>query len=214
MDPEKKIADLTRDAWPIELRDLPNDKYRHFVLHYVANRNGAAAARAAGMGTPDSTAETFAKIAYRHLCEDRVVEAIGALAKRQVRTLAPLAVQAIKETLEQSHNPQRLKGAAMVLDRTDNVVQKVSVDHQHHFDPIKITLDEIVRLQTANASKEAIMLALGLQSEFEFSHYLDLLAKRRGEAPIDAEFKELPAPVPDPDDELLLGVSHGEHETN
>ncbi len=209
------IRDPMRDEWPSELRDLPNDRYRQFALHYTANRNGAAAARAAGFGTPESTSETFARIAYRLLCDDRIVEAIGALAKRQVRSLAPLAVQAIKETLETSFHKDRLRGAEMVLTRTDNVTQKVAVEHTHHFDPVKVTLDEIVRLQAASASKEAIMLALGLQSDFEFSHYLNLLAKRQGTAPITAEYRELPPPetAPDPDDELL-GVSHGEHDTN
>lgn len=206
----QRLADLTESEWPAELRSLTSDKRRLFVLHYLNHRNGARASREAGYLPEDATAEDHAQHAYKLLHDESICDAIIAMTKRQLRSLAPEAINAIKETLQTTFHKDRMRAAALILERTDSVTQKVDVQHTHKFDPIKITLQELARLKTQGATAEAIMLALDFRSQFELEHYENLLAK---EAPIDAEYRELPAPEHDPDDELL-GVSHGEPETN
>lgn len=192
------VRDPTRGEWPAELRDLPNDKWRLFAIEYTANRNGAAACRAAGFCTPDSTAEAFAKQAYKLLSDDRMVEAIAALAKRQIRSLAPAAVQAVRDVLATPYHKDQMRAAAMVLDRTDAPTQKVDITHTHKFDPVQVTLKELVRLKQSGLAREAIMTALGLETKFELEHYEGLLANGQGPI-VDAEYVELPVPDGDPD---------------
>jgi phage terminase small subunit len=196
----QRLADLTEGEWPAELRSLTSDKRRLFVLHYLNHRNGARASREAGYLPEEATAEDHTQNAYKLLHDEGICDAIIAMTKRQLRSLAPEAINAIKETLQTTFHKDRMRAAAMILERTDSVTQKVDVTHTHKFDPIKITLDELSRLKLANASKEAIMLALGFQTDFELEHYEKLLAK---EVPIDAEYRELPAPERDPDADLL-----------
>lgn len=199
---DKEIATLTRDEYPPEVRDLPNNRMRLFVLHYVRCQNAARASKEAGYLPETATSLDHAQRGYELLQRQDVCDAIISLTRKQLRSLAPAAIGALKEMIEQpGRDAARVRAVTTVLERTDAAVSKLDVHHTHTFDPIKVTLDEIVRLQTANASRDAIMLALGLQSDFELDHYLDLLAKR---APvIDADFEELPAPERDPDAELL-----------
>lgn len=205
MSPPTKIDKLSTPDWPEPLRALPTNKMRSFVLNYISHRVGARASREAGYLPETATALDHAQNAYELLHRDDVIEAIVAMTKLQLRSLAPAAIAALKELIEQpGRDAARVRAITTVLERTDAVVNKVDVTHTHHFDPIRVTLDEIVRLRSAGATREAIMLALGLQSDFEMSHYENLLAQEK--PVIDAEFEEISEPAPverDPDAELL-----------
>ena len=200
-----RTAELTRGEWPAEVRDLPTDKMRAFVLYYCTHRNGARASKEAGYLPEMADALDHAQNAYKLLHREDVTDAVIAMTRRQLRTLAPEAINALKETLQSPFNKDRVRAAAMVLERTDAPTHKVDVTHTHRFDPIKITLGELARLKRLGANREAIMLALDFQSPFELEHYESLLAKDSGDV-IEAEYVELPAPDEaerDPDADLL-----------
>jgi len=189
-------------------KDLPPEldgldaKEAAFAEAYVTNGgNAAQAARDAGYGEEGSKAMTFARIGYRLLGRDRVRDAVIALSKRAARTLAPRAVQVIKETLDGPifNARDRLRAASMVLDRTDAVTQKVDVEHTVKFDPVRITIQLIEERKRQGLSRDEIMRLEGF-TEWELQHFERLAAK---DAPIDAEFKVLPAPDEDPDKDLL-----------
>jgi phage terminase small subunit len=195
-----QIDKLSTPDWPEPLRGLPNNRMRSFVLRYVRCQNAARASREAGYLPADATALDHAQRGYELLQRPDVIEAILALTKLQLRSLAPAAIAALKELIEQpGRDAARVRAITTVLERTDAAVQKV--EHTHHFDPIRVTLDEIVRLRSAGATREAIMLALGFQSEFEMSHYENLLAQEK--PIIDVEYEEVSDPGRDPDAELL-----------
>lgn len=199
---DRAIAKLSAPDWPEPLRALPTDRMRFFVLHYLQHRNGARAAKEAGYfaNKEHATALDFAQTAYELLHRQDVIDATLAMTKLQLRSLAPAAIAALKEMVEApGRDAARVRAVTTVLERTDAAVQKVEVNHP--FDPIRVTLDEIVRLRSAGATREAIMLALGFQSDFEMTHYESLLAKEK--PVIDADYEELPAPERDPDAELL-----------
>lgn len=195
-----QIDKLSTPDWPEPLRPLPNNRMRSFVLHYVRCQNAARASREAGYLPADATALDHAQRGYELLQRPDVIEAILALTKLQLRSLAPAAIAALKDMIEApGRDAARVRAVTTVLERSDAAVQKVEVNH--HFDPIRVTLDEIVRLRSAGATREAIMLALGLQSDFEMSHYENLLAQEK--PIIDAEYEEVLEPERDPDAELL-----------
>jgi hypothetical protein len=197
------VAQLERDSFGPCMQAL-EPKRRAFVVYVMGGKGFAEAARLAGYGHPTSNSNTMARIGYRVSHYQDVIDALIEESRKEVRAVLPQAVTAIREIVNDRFHRDRAKVALNMLERVDPTVTKVSVDHQHHFDPITITLDEIVRLQAAHASKEAIMLALGLESTFELDHYMSLLAKKRSQEPITVEYRELPAPEDkDPDAELL-----------
>ncbi|HVV79324.1 MAG TPA: hypothetical protein VHD59_06885 [Pseudolabrys sp.] len=195
------VESIKKDAWPAELHELADERERAFVAAYVAN-GGNGSAAVADAGYECTTAASRASKAYELLGRDRVRDAVIALSKRMTRSLAPKAVRAIQETLEGGAlvaPRDRLRAADMVLSRTDQVANKVDIEHTVKFDPVKITIELIAEQKRQGLSRDEIKRFVGL-TEWELQHYEQLAAK---DAPIDAEFKELPAPDEDPDKDLL-----------
>lgn len=170
---------------------------RLFARYYVENSNGAAAAKAAGYGTENTTAVGFAVEARRLLRRQRVQALVIALSRAALRSLAPRAVQALGEMLNERHGRERLGAAKEILARTDAAVSKLDVSHTIKFDPVRAVLDLIAQRQKQGLSRAEIMRLEGF-SDFELQHYEKMLAAK--DAPIDAEFTELPAPGDDDPD--------------
>lgn len=192
-----EIAELTRGEWPAEVRDLPTDKMRTFALCYVVHRNGARASREAGYLPETATAEDHAQNAYKLLHREDVTNAVIAMTRRQLRTLAPEAINAIKETLQTTFHKDRMRAAAMVLERTDAPVQKIegNITHTHVLDHEAEALNQLRSLMALGVAREKLIEVFG-----QFG--LERLEAKLEPEPIDAEYREV-----DPDDELL-GVRH------
>lgn len=199
--PRKTIPGLTttqifkanQPEWPVEVANLRNDRERAFVTTYCLNGgNGADAARQAGYGDKALRRDPqyFADTAYRLLGIERIRDAVDALSKRTIRTLAPKAVEAVSDILDMPHHKDRLRAADLVLNRIDPAVQKVDVTHTHKLDVTKESLEYLAHLKTIGASRDMLVAEFG---ELGLTYYEELLAKR--ENIIDAEFTALPAPT-------------------
>src|ERR1700681_1339326 len=80
------------------------EKQRLFVrglFELPGGKHGAAtrSARAAGYGSPTSSAQSFASIASRLCANPMVQEAIQEMSRQYVTTMGPLAVRALKNLL-------------------------------------------------------------------------------------------------------------------
>jgi hypothetical protein len=120
---------------------LPSDRHRNFVLFHVIDvveDNHANAARRAGFGRSNSSAETFAKLAYRLLQDAAIQAAILEVGKRYLGSLISKALRACDEVMgdENAKDADRLRAASAVLDRTFGVTTslQVQVEHTHHID--------------------------------------------------------------------------------
>lgn len=187
----QQIADMTRGEWPAELRALSSDKRRMFVLHYLNHRNGARASKEAGYLPETATAEDHAQNAYKLLHDETVCDAIIAMTRRQLRTLAPEAINAIKETLATPFNKDRMRAAAMVLERTDSVTQKVDVTHTHVLDHEGEAVAQLRSLMALGVAREKLVEVFG---EFGLQR-LEAKIEAKPE-PITVEYEEVD---PDPD---------------
>ncbi len=189
-----------KDEWPIELHDLQDDRERAFVMLYVANGgHGAQAAKEAGYEC--ANAAVAASTAYRLLNKvPRISEAVLNYSRKYLRSLAPKAINVVKEIMDSSTHSDRLKAARTVLERTDAVVQKSEVN-------VNIKSDEQVIIETLKAD-----LAKGIARELLLAKYgpggLDYYMGKLGA--IDADFveveknqKQLTAPD-DPDADMGL----------
>lgn len=191
----KEIAELTREEWPAEVRDLPTDKMRKFVLHYVSHRNGARASREAGYLPETATAEDHAQNAYKILHREDVTNAVIAMTRRQLRQLAPEAINAIKETLQTTFHKDRMRAAAMVLERTDAPVQRVEgkITHTHVLDHEAEALNQLRSLKALGVARDKLIEVFG-----QFG--LERLEAKLEPEPIEVEYQEVER---DPDADLL-----------
>lgn len=124
-----ELEDTTR-LGPAMSALTPRD--RLFVVElFRPGASGTAAARAAGFGVKGKSKNTtYGRIAFRKLRQQSIVEAIEEESRRVVRSLAPDAVQVLREILGNKRHKDRLKAARTVLERTDPSLSL----HQHQHD--------------------------------------------------------------------------------
>ncbi len=171
-------------------------KERAFVLALLQGRNGAQAAREAGYGAEDgsSSAETFARIALRTVSRDRVIDALTEQSRKTIRSLAPSAIQAIKEIITTTNHKDRAKVALSMLERVDPIVQRIDVKHQHEVvDRTKAAIEHLARLKAKGANREFLVAEFG---ELGLAHFETILAQQNQAKPIDAEFTEITDEIP------------------
>jgi len=188
-----EIAELTETSWPAELRALPTDKMRLFTLRYCVHRNGAQASREAGYLPSTATAEDHAQNAYKILHREDVTEAVVAMTKRQLRSLAPAALNTLKAAMDKPWGSEGIRAALAILERTDSVTQKVSVEHTHKIDHEAEALNQLRSLKALGVAREKLAEVFG-----QFG--LERLEAKLLPEPIDAEFSVVER---DPDAEIF-----------
>ena len=118
-----------------KMQALPSDRHRTFVraLYQVKPGHGAnsKAARLAGFGTPNSSAQSIASIASRLAHDERVLEAIAEEDQKRIRASAPRAVSALSRLVEDPKHRDHARAIGMVLDRVHpaEMVSTVKVKH-------------------------------------------------------------------------------------
>src|SRR5580698_7493037 len=101
-----------------------SEREREFVLRVMEGKSFAAAAKEAGCGNPDSSANTLARIGYRYSHRPRVIDAIAEESRKAVRTALPEATLAVKEILKNPFHKDRAKVALNLIERVDPTVQR------------------------------------------------------------------------------------------
>ena len=103
------------------MRALPSDKQRAFVTHYVAlgakHGAAAAAARAAGYGTPTTRAIVMGRYAHRLLQDSKINRAIVELSKKELHALAAAATDALGNLVRDPRAKDHARGIDMVISR-------------------------------------------------------------------------------------------------
>jgi hypothetical protein len=130
---------------PVDAQDgaamaaLPTDRHRAFIraMYQVRPGHGAAvrAAKLAGFGTPESSAQSMATIASRLTHDERVQAAFAEQDQLYIRASAPRAVRALSHLIEDPKHRDYARGIAMVLDRTSPVEMNVKHRHEHDATP-------------------------------------------------------------------------------
>ena len=192
-----EIAKMTEAEYPAEVRALPTDKLRLFTLHYLNHRNGARASREAGYLPETATAEDHAQNAYKILHRSDVVDAIIALTRRQLRSLAPTALNTLKYAMESPFHKDSVKASLAILERTDSVTQKIDVRHTHVVDHENEAINQLRSLKALGVAREKLVEVFG---QFGLER---LEAKLEPEA-IDAEYTEVEDPDFNPDGSLKV----------
>lgn len=162
---------------PEQFRELKDERRRIFAWCYVFNgANGAAAARAAGY----SDAAEGAKVrAHGLLQRDDVQEAIKALCSRYLFSLAPKAILALNNLLDDPKHPKHDKAIEMALSRSGhgdrstvdvNVSGNVTVNHTDQ------ALRDLRMLKDMGASRAMLLETFGYSG---LERYEKMLAAQR-----------------------------------
>ena len=191
-----KIPDERESFGPCMLACRPDE--REFVLHVIAGKSNAEAAKLAGWGEPDSSANTMSRIGHRLAHRDRIIAAIGEEVKKLTRSRATLkAAQVIDEILNNSYHKDAARVALSVLERVDPTIQKHEVEVTHKIDHEAEALDQLRSLRALNVAREKL---IELYGAFGLERLEKKLAIENKGNVLDAEFSEV---AHDPDADLL-----------
>jgi hypothetical protein len=173
MAPHKQPKGKRRELAPLEeidakdgpkMQALPTDRHRAFVraMYQVRPGFGAAvrAAKLAGFGTPQSTAQTMATIASRLTHDERVQAAFVEQDQLHIRASAPRAIRALSHLIETPSHKDHARGIAMVLDRTAplETLHNVKVAHTHDVTPSAMETAKILERISELAAKFSVKM--------------------------------------------------------
>jgi phage terminase small subunit len=172
-------------------------KERAFVLALLEGKSGASAARQAGYGAEDgsSTAETFARIAHRTLNRSRVIDALAEQSRKTIRSLAPSAIQAVKDILTTTNHKDRAKVALNVIERVDPIVQKTEVTVTHTVDHDGEAVAHLRMLKSLNVARERLEEVFGFSGLSRYEKLLALEDAKSKPPIVDAEFTVVDADI-------------------
>ncbi len=133
------------------MKALPNDRQRAFVEYYVLSTKpgyGAqvTAARRAGYGMQD----------------EQIQAAIIEASRKVLRGMAPGAVRAVHNLINDPAHKDHARALDMVLSRSDPITTHQVVDVTHrHVDAEQEALEELRALRTLGVSREIMIAQFG-----------------------------------------------------
>lgn len=101
------------------MKALPSDRWRAFVRHYVLDGTIGAPGRAYAAAGFEGKPEHRPQNAWRLLQDPRIIAAISEQTKRVLRVGHPLAVQVLYQIMANGEDKDKLKAAALLLERAD-----------------------------------------------------------------------------------------------
>jgi phage terminase small subunit len=179
-----------------EMRNLPNDKWRAFVIHYLTQPPGhGARSKAAILAGLTKSPKWAARHAYRVYHDPRVISAIAVESKKLIRTGAPEAVNALLEVVRDVAHKDRVRAASAILARTDPEVQRHDLQVTHKIiDPDVDALEELRALRVLNTPRERLLDLYGVNglARIEQLEAADKVRRADAAKVIEGEYKEVP----------------------
>jgi phage terminase small subunit len=149
------------------MKALPNDRQRAFVEYYVLSTKpgyGAqvTAARRAGYGTSNSTPTIMANIAWRLMQDEQIQAAIIEASRKVLRGMAPGAVRAVHNLINDPAHKDHARALDMVLSRSDPITMHQVVDVTHrHVDRDQEEIEELRAVRQLGAPREKLIEIFG-----------------------------------------------------
>jgi len=150
------------------------------------------AARLAGYGkSKNSSPHNLNSIAQDLLSRQRVVALIEEVARKQIRSVAPEAIAAVREIIEDTQHRDRLKAASVILERIEPTLQRLDVHVKHEVvDRDAEAVAYLRKLKALGVSREKLEEELGYSDLPRYERLLELEDAKTPMAPpvIDADY--------------------------
>jgi hypothetical protein len=178
-----------------EMKALPNDKWRAFVVHYLSGPVGhGSRARAAELAGLCKNPKWAARDAYRVYHDPRVIAAIAIESRKFVRAHAPDAAKALMAMIHNSEHKDHARAVSMLLDRVDPTVHVHDMKVTHKIvDPDVEALEELRALRALNTPRENLLQLYGVNGLDRIERLESADKVRRADAAkvIEGEYKEV-----------------------
>jgi phage terminase small subunit len=143
-----------------ELTDIQRRFVRHYIAEVAVKPHGAQtrAARAAGYKNNKYLNRTAHDLLHDPARSERVIAAINEECRKLLRVGQPEAVAALYGVIRDPTHRDHMRAVALVLDRTDPLVTKHTIDVTHrNEDPDREGLEQLKALRKVGATREKLL---------------------------------------------------------
>jgi hypothetical protein len=176
---------------PAEASCTPQERrFVHWLLNLPPKRGfKVQAARLAGYGK-NSTPHVINATTQRLLGQQRVVDLIVEVTRKQIRTSAPEALAAVREIIGDPEHRDRLKAAQTILERIEPTMQRIDVSVKHEvIDRDGEAVAYLRKLKELGVSRSKMEDELGYSDLPRYERLLELEDAKKTLAPvIDADY--------------------------
>jgi hypothetical protein len=189
----KQIAELEGPLSAAEAACSARERRFVYWLLNLPPKKGfrVRAARLAGFGAKfSSSPHNVNSIAQALLSQQRIIDLIVEVTKKQIRSSAPEALAAVREIIADSAHRDRLKAAQTILERVEPTMQRVDVNVRHEVvDRDGEAVSYLRKLKSLGVSREKLEEELGFSDLPRYERLLQLEDAKRAAAPvIDVEY--------------------------
>jgi len=132
------------------------------------------AARLAGYGARSSP-HTVNSIVQVLLKQQRIIDLIVEVTKKQIRVMAPEALAAVKEIIADPAHRDRLKAAQVVLERIEPTLQKIDLNVRHEVvDRDAEAISYLRKMRELGVSRDKQIEELGFSALGKYERLLEL----------------------------------------
>ena len=164
-------------------------RFVHWLLSLPPKKGfRVQAARLAGFGK-DSTPHVLNSIVQTLLVQQRIVDLISEVTRKQIRSSAPEALAAVREIIGDPNHRDRLKAAQTVLERIEPTLSRVDVNVRHEvIDRDGEAVAYLRKLKALGVAREKLEEELGYSDLPRYERLLQLEDAKNAKPVIDGEF--------------------------
>jgi hypothetical protein len=186
----KQIAELEGPLSSCEAACSARERRFVYWLLNLPPKKGfrVRAARLSGFGA-DSTPHVLNSLVQALLSQQRIIDLIVEVTRKQIRSSAPEALAAVREIIGDPTHRDRLKAAGMILERIEPTMQRIDVSVKHEVvDRDGEAVAYLRKLKELNVSREKLEEELGFSALPRLERLLELEDAKRAAPVIDAEY--------------------------
>jgi hypothetical protein len=182
----KQIAELEGPLSAAEAACSARERRFVYWLLNLPPKKGfrVRAARLSGFGE-SSTPHVLNSLVQALLSQQRIIDLIVEVTRKQIRSSAPEALAAVREIIGDPTHRDRLKAAQVVLERVEPTMQRVDVNVKHEIvDRDGEAVAYLRKLKSLNVSREKLEEELGFSDLPRYERLLELEDAKRAAAPV------------------------------
>jgi len=182
----KQIAELEGPLSAAEAACSARERRFVYWLLNLPPKKGfrVRAARLSGFGE-SSTPHVLNSLVQALLGQQRIIDLIVEVTRKQIRSSAPEALAAVREIIADPTHRDRLKAAQTILERIEPTMQRIDVSVKHEVvDRDGEAVAYLRKLKSLNVSREKLEEELGYSDLPRYERLLELEDAKRAIKPM------------------------------
>src|ERR1019366_4898977 len=124
----------------------------------VSRGLGVTAVKMAGYGTPSSSRQSLAQLAYQLNCDPKIQAAIAEISQQNLTLLGPLALRALEKLLNNPLHRDHGRALGIVVAHVAPQAHILNVKHEHEIGPNAMETAQILQRIAVLSAKFSVRI--------------------------------------------------------